>query len=182
MLIEIVRRTPPWVFVLFFVLLAAGYFQSSDRVVSRNKISILPIAMIALSIHGVISDFGMVPVSLFSWAIGVVVAVWAGVRLPAPRGVCFSIETQLFSVPGSWIPLALMMTIFFAKYAVAVILARQLPIATAPGFIGSISLCYGFLSGLFLARALVIWRSEARAARGVPDSARHADTPHGTRG
>ena len=165
MLIEIVRRTPSWVFVLFFVLLAAGYFQSKDRTISRNKVSILPLAMIALSFYGVISAFGTAPVGVSSWVLGVVVATWIGARLPTPRGVCFSIETQLFSVPGSWFPLALMMAIFFTKYAVGVILARQLPIANEPAFIGAIGLCYGFLSGLFLARALVIWRSAKGATK-----------------
>lgn len=181
MLIEIVKRTPSWVFVLFFVLLAVGYFQSKDRAVSRNKVSILPLAMIALSLYGVISAFGIAPVGLSSWVVGVLVAVWIGVRLRAPRGACFSIETQLFSVPGSWFPLGLMMAIFFTKYAVGVTLARQLPIANEPVFIGSISLCYGFLSGLFVARALVIWRSAERATKTVSKPALHADAPPAAR-
>jgi len=46
MLIEILKRTPSWVFVLFFALLAWGYFQSKDRIVSRSQVSILPVAMI----------------------------------------------------------------------------------------------------------------------------------------
>jgi len=181
LLIEIVRRTPSWVFVLFFVLLAVGYFQSKDRAINRNKVSILPLAMIALSLYGVISAFGIAPAGLCFWVVGVVVAVWIGVRLPTPRGVCFTIETQLFTVPGSWFPLALMMAIFFTKYAAGIILARQLPIANEPAFIGSVSLCYGFLSGLFLARALIIWRSAERATKAVSNPALHADAPQAAR-
>jgi len=181
LLIEILRRTPSWVFVLFFVLLAVGYVQTEDRAVSRTKVSILPLAMIALSLYGVISAFGIGPVGLSSWVLGVAVAVWLGARLPTPRGVCFSIETQLFSVPGSWFPLALMMAIFFTKYAVGVTLARQLPIANEPVFIGSISLCYGFLSGLFIARALVIWRSAERAIKAASSPALHADAAQAVR-
>ncbi len=181
MLIEILRRTPSWVFVLFFVLLAVGHFQSKDRAVSRNKVSILPLAMIALSFYGVLSAFGIAPVGLFSWVVGVVVAVWIGVRLSTPRGVSFSIETRLFAVPGSWLPLALMMAIFVIKYAVGVILARQLSIANESVFIGSISLCYGFLSGLFLARALVIWRSEKRAINPASNPVPQADAAQAAR-
>ena len=162
MLIEIVKHTPPWVFVLFFVLLALGYFQSKDRTVGRGKLLILPVAMIALSFYGVFSAFGMVPAGLAFWVLGVAIAVGFGARRAAPQGTSYSAETRLFFVPGSWLPLALMMAIFFTKYAVGVILAQQLPVAGEPAFVGSISLCYGLLSGVFLARAIVVWRSALR--------------------
>jgi hypothetical protein len=164
LLIEILKRTPPWVFFLFFVLLAVGYYQSKDRIVGRGKVAILPIIMIALSFYGVLSAFGAAPVGFFSWVIGVGIAVWLGVTLCTAHGVIYSTETQSFSVPGSWLPLVLMMAIFFIKYAVGIILARQLPIASASAFIGSISLCYGLLSGVFLAR-LVLWRGAEHTAK-----------------
>ena len=157
-------------FVLFFVLLAVGYFQSKDRTVSRGKVSILPVAMIALSFYGVVSAFGFAPFGLVSWLLGIGVAARLGVNFSAPRGVSFSTETELFSVPGSWLPLALMMAIFFTKFIVAVILARQLPVGSETIFIGSISLCYGLFSGLFLARALVIRRAALLAVKAMSSS------------
>jgi hypothetical protein len=159
LLIEIIKHTPTWVFVLFFVLLALGYFQSKDRVMKRGSVSILPLAMVALSFYGVLSAFGASYIGLVSWAIGSVAAVRVGVKLAVPHGVTYSIETRSFTVPGSWLPLVLMMAIFFIKYAVGVTLARQLLIVGMSGFTGMVGLCYGFLSGLFFARALVIWRA-----------------------
>lgn len=165
MLIEILKRTPSWVFILFFFLVAVGYFQCKDRVIGRGKVFMLPFAMITLSFFGVLSAFGFIPVGVIPWVVGVGVAGWLGAKLVTPRGVSFATETQLFFVPGSRLPLALMMAIFFTKYAVGVIQARQLPIASEPIFIGSISLCYGFLSGAFLARAFVIRRSVVSAGK-----------------
>lgn len=165
MLIEILKRTPSWVFVLFFVLVAAGYFQSKDRVVGRSKIFILPVSMITLSFFGMLSSFGFTPVAVVFWVAGAGGAVWLGVKPATPRGVSFSNETQFFYVPGSWLPLALMLAIFFTKYAVAIIQARQLSISSEPVFIGSISLCYGFLSGVFLARAFGISRSAGELSK-----------------
>lgn len=159
MLIEILKRTPSWVFVLFFVLLAFGYYQSKDRVVNRNKVTILPAAMLVLSFYGVLSAFGSTPLALSSWLTGVAITACFGLKSVKPSGVSFATETQCFSVPGSWVPLALMMAIYFIKYSVGVILARKLPIANELAFIGSISLVYGFLSGVFLARALLILRT-----------------------
>ena len=159
MLIEILKRTPSWVFVLFFVLLAFGYYQSKDRVVNRNKVTILPAVMVVLSFYGVLSVFGSTPFALSSWLAGVAITVYLGLKFANSSGVSFATETRSFSVPGSWLPLALMMAIFFTKYAVGVILARKFPIAGELAFIGSISLIYGLLSGVFLARAVAILRT-----------------------
>ena len=162
MIIEILSRTPPWVFVLFFVLLALGYLQSKNRTLSRGKVLALPTAMIVLSFYGVFYAFGMTHMGLGSWILGVATALGLGLTLARPKGVAFSTETQSFSVPGSWFPLAIMMAIFFTKYAVGVIFARQLPMTHETGFIGSVSFCYGFLSGTLLARATVIFKTQPR--------------------
>jgi hypothetical protein len=159
MLIEILKRTPSWVFALFFVLLAFGYLQSKDREVSRSKVTMLPSAMLLLSFYGVLSAFGITPFALTAWLVGVGIAVCLGLKTANQGGVGFTPETKTFSVPGSWLPLCLMMAIFFTKYAVGVILARKLPIASERAFIGSISLIYGLLSGVFFARAIAILRT-----------------------
>ncbi len=88
-LIEILKHTPAWVFVLFFVLLAVGYFQSKDRAIGRGKVSILPVAMIVLSFHGVLSAFGAIAIGLVSWVLGVVIAVGIGVSLPCQKVSAF---------------------------------------------------------------------------------------------
>lgn len=168
-------------FALFFVLLAAGYLQRKDRVVSRGRVSILPIAMIILSFYGVVSAFGIALIALTCWLVGIGVAVWVGVAVAIPCGVSFSTETQTYFVPGSWVPLVLMMAIFFIKYAVGVILAWQLPVAIQPSFIGSISFCYGVFSGVFLAWALVIRRSAREASKTTSSAALHAEAPQAGR-
>jgi hypothetical protein len=54
-----------------------------------------------------------------------------------------------------------MMAIFFTKFAVGITLARELPIAGDPAFVEAVSLCYGVFSGIFLARAAVVWRAQS---------------------
>lgn len=166
--IEILRHTPAWVFVLFFVLLAVGLTLTRTRHVGRRTVAVLPLAMIALSLYGVYSAFGTATAAIGAWLIGVATALAAGLVLALPRDVSYSEATQTFVVPGSWIPLALMMAIFFTKYAVGVILARHLPVANTVPFVASVSFAYGLFGGLFFARALVTWR--AQSAR-QPDEA-----------
>lgn len=159
MLFEIMKRTPVWVFVLFFVLLACGCYQSKDRVVSHRNVIIFPAVMLMVSLSGVLSAFGSTPSALSSWLAGVAVTASLSVKFINLNGVSFKPEIHSFSVPGSWLPLILLMTIFFTKYAVGVILARKLPIADTSAFMGATSLIYGLLSGVFLARSVAIIRT-----------------------
>ena len=146
-----------------------GYRQSKDRTISRGEVAILPVTMLGLSLYGVVSAFGISqPVGLVSWSVGIFIAGLFSIKSPLPTGISYSAKDRSYSVPGSWLPLLLMMVIFFIKYAVGVILARKLPIANGQFFIASVSLCYGLISGLFLIRALVIWRSP-----GGSDTASH---------
>jgi len=165
--IEIVKHTPSWVFILFFVLLLAGYLQSRERTVRCHMVSILPGAMTGLSLYGTISAFGFSPLGLGLWLAGVTIAAGLAAGRKTPTGLSYSTETRTFHVPGSWLPLALMMTIFFTKYAVGVVVARQMPIVGNAVFIGSISFCYGVFSGIFMARGIIVWRTAGLNAKEV---------------
>lgn len=158
MMIQIIKHTPPWVFVLFFVLLALGYFSSRTRTLSRGRVAILPGAMILLSASGVISVFGYRIAGIVAWTAGVLLAVMLNNVLRLPRGASYSAATRSFLLPGSWAPLTLMMIIFFTKYAVAVTLALNPDLNGAISFIAGVSLLYGLLSGMFFSSALTLWR------------------------
>jgi hypothetical protein len=168
MLLEILKRTPAWVFVLFVVLLALGYWQSRPRTVSRGRVAILPVAMIALSIYGVLSAFQYSVVGIAAWFVGVALAVLVNRIVGFPRGATYSTAIQSYTLPGSWVPLALMMTIFFTRYAVTVTIVRNPLILAATDFVMSICLWYGFLSGMFFSSALSLRRVANRSLAASP--------------
>ena len=114
--------------------------------------------MILLSFYGVVSAFGVSVIGIFSWVLGVIIGVLIGRTRRSKKGVTFLKETQSFSLPGSWSPMALMMAIFFTKYGVGVALARNPLLASILLFIGCVSSVYGFLSGLFFAGVLILSR------------------------
>lgn len=159
LLIEIIKRTPIWVFVLFFTLLILGYLQTKDREVKLRTVFILPISMIVLSVFGVSSAFGAIPVALVAWLLGSVVSLSVALKLAFPKGVSYSNTEKKLSIPGSWIPLFLMMAIFFTKYFVGVVVAQQLPIISEIEFIVLVSILYGCFSGMFLSRSIVMWQA-----------------------
>jgi hypothetical protein len=158
MIMQIISHTPRWVFVLFFVLLALGDLASRPRTLSRGRVAILPIAMMLLSAYGVVSAFGYRATGMVAWVAGMTLAVLLNRVLQLPRGASYVATTQSFVLPGSWIPLALMLAIFFTKYTVAVLLSLHPTLLDLASFLAGVSLVYGVLSGIFFASALTLWR------------------------
>jgi hypothetical protein len=158
LLVGILKHTPLWVFGLFFGLAYVGYLQSKARLVSRHRLAVLPLAMLCLSFLGVWSSFGANLTAFGSWAFALLAVVTFSLALAPPRGVSYSAQSKLFMVPGSWIPLALMMCIFFTKYAVAVARAVNPGSSNSIAWVTVVCAICGLCSGFFLARALRVAR------------------------
>jgi len=158
MIMQIISHTPIWVFLLFFVLLTLGYLASRPRTLSRGRVAILPVAMMLLSAYGVVSAFGYRATGIAAWVAGMALSVLLNRALQLPRGARYSATAQSFALPGSWIPLVLMLAIFFTKYTVAVLLSLHPTLLDHASFVAGVSLAYGVLSGIFFASALTLWR------------------------
>ena len=114
----------------------------------------LPIAMLAWSLYSVWSTFDAHLTALAAWACAwVAVVAIAMLRAPSRRAA-YDASTKQFTVPGSGVPLALMMGIFFFKYAVAVVHAMTPGILETTTAVVVVAGTYGLFSGLFMARAL----------------------------
>lgn len=150
---------PTWVIFLFFGLIYLGYLQSKTRKVSRIRIVVLPFIMVSLSIYGVFSVPSHAVLALFSWAIGVAGAIALNAKVPHGNGVTLHEGQQHFLVPGSWIPLMLMMTVFVAKGTIGYLVGSHTINPENIDFIGISSLVSGLISGTFLARALFIFKA-----------------------
>ena len=162
-MVQILSNTPAWVFGLFFALLVVGLLQTRTRSVGRAPAFLLPAGMIALSLAGIESSSGPGPIPLAAWALGLGMAAVVGYGVFRDERVAYDERGQKFHVPGSWMPLAVIMAIFSAKYAYAVMQALGAGIIAAPLFVAGMSAAYGSLSGYFAARALNLVRKAAIA-------------------
>jgi len=154
MILQILQRTPPWVFVLFLALLALGAAQRRPRELGQLRVALMPAIFMPLSIWGVWSAFGPSEFAYGGWIAGVGAALLLNRYTRLPRQVSYSRDARLFRVEGSWIPLAMMMAIFFTRYAIAVATAMQPALNGMPAFAAVVGFAYGLFSGSFLARAL----------------------------
>lgn len=156
-LTQILRGTPVWVFPLFLGLIFLGYLQSKPRDLPPVRLAILPVALAALSLSRVLSAFGAEPLALAAWAAGTAAALLLNSRLKQPAGARWSAASGTFHVPGSWVPMVLIMAVFFARYALAVSLAMKPDFVHSAAFASASSFGFGMLSGMFMARAWWIW-------------------------
>jgi len=152
-MLQILQHTPVWVFGLFIGLIFLGYSQTKTRKISARRLTILPIAMLCLSVSGIWSTFGASPLGFIAWlsGISIMLAIFAG--LGYPKNIVYSSNEQRYTIPGSWVAFSLIMLIFFTKYTVAVLLIRNFTLHQSTFFIIGICTIYGLSGGWFFARA-----------------------------
>lgn len=163
----ILKNTPSWVWGLLATLVALGFSQIATRRVSTLRMGLMPVAMTGLSLWGTVSAFSQSPLfgyALLAWAAGAALMVGLiGPRAAAP-GASYDAGTRSFNVPGSWLPLALILGIFLTKYGVGVELAMQPALAHDGQYSLIVGGLYGLFSGTFAGRAARMWRLALRPA------------------
>lgn len=173
---QIVKNTPTWVFGLLAALLALGLSQVRTRDVSAMRMAITPAAMTGLSLWGTISAFSASPLFgyvLLAWAAGAALMLALISPMSAPRGTAYNAATRSFTVPGSVVPLMLILGIFMTKYIVGVELAMQPGLAHDGQYTLVVGGLYGLFSGTFAGRAARLWRLAMKpaTASGTPVAA-----------
>lgn len=167
MLQQIVLHTPWFVWGILALCIVMGVRQLHDQRQSRLRLMAVPAIWTAFGLWGMTSAFGLQPQTLAAWALGLGLVVAGLSQIAWPRGVRFDGATGLFHVPGSWVPMAMIMGIFMAKYIVGVSLAMAPQLAQLAPFGLGVGLLYGALSGLFIARAISVLRRGQPAAVGL---------------
>ena len=151
---QILINTPLWVWGLLAGLLILGWSQTRSRRVGLARLALLPLGLGAFSLYGTVSAFGATPVVLGSWLMASALLLLIVAQLPLPSGVRYDAASRRFQLPGSWVPMALIVGIFFTKYVVGVSLVLHPELNLANGFSLALASLYGVFSGIFAGRAL----------------------------
>jgi hypothetical protein len=158
MLTQIISRTPVWVWALLAALLALGFSQTRSRSMGFGRAFIFPVVMVALSLFSIVSAFGATHWVLGLWLAFSTVVASAVMLRPAPAGTAYNGCSRQFTLPGSWLPMGIILAIFLTKYSVGVSLAMQPALAKQTLFAMTIGTLYGVFSGFFAGRTLRLWR------------------------
>jgi hypothetical protein len=156
MVLEILRRTPVWVYALFAALVFLGATQTRTRSVPLARLLLLPMVMVGFSAFGVLGAFGGQPAPLAGWLVSLAATALVIAAVRHPGGSVYAQER--YRVPGSWIPFVVIMATFFCRYAITVSLAIVPELRQSSAFAAVAGLLYGLSSGFFVGRAATLLR------------------------
>jgi hypothetical protein len=155
LVIAILSGTPWWVFVLLALLVGLGVQQLKPRIVRLPRIVIVP---------GVFLAWGLIALStraapgiVLAWLIASMLGAGLGWSTTRLAGIRVDRRRGLIYLPGGWTTLVASLSVFAAKYALAVTAALRpqwhAAIATADVAVSGLS------AGYFLARLgrMLIW-------------------------
>ncbi len=160
---QVIRGTPLWVWAVLLLLGALGARQLHDREVQPATVLIAPIGFLI---------FGLLTtrrngLSLSVWGVALVVGALFTMFVWRPVGQArYDAQTNRLHLPGSVVPICVMLSIFLLSYVIQVALSIEpsrnatLLWQIAPG------LTLGLLSGLFLGRAVLLFRLRPEPTRG----------------
>lgn len=159
----LLRGTPAGVWLLLAGLTALGLSQCRPRSVGLGRTVALPLAMAALGAWGVLAASraaGLVWAPLALWLAAALASgalLWR--LLPrASAGTRYDAASRHFHLPGSPVPLLLILAVFCIKYAVGLETALDPAHAARPGFALAVAAVYGVVTGCFLGRAARLLR------------------------
>jgi hypothetical protein len=163
MLQQILIHTPVYVWAILAVLVWRGTAALREREMTVRSLFIVPAVMLALSLQDLVVKFGSNVAALAAWAAAAAATALLVWKFGADRTVPGTAPGSV-RVRGSWTPLAMMMAVFFTKYAASVLLA-VLPHARQDAlFAIGVCLLFGVLNGCFLGRLARDLASVQRAA------------------
>ncbi len=169
MILAILSHTPTWVWLLLAFLLYRGLQATRTRESALWRALLLPLAMCALSVTGLLQGLATHALASGLGALALLAAAWLGFHGQAVGRIGVDRASQRLVLPGSWQPLLLTISIFVVKYSAAVALVLHPALATQAWFRLPLALVYGAFAGLFAGRMLRImhlyWRAWSDAGQ-----------------
>lgn len=152
---QILKGTPFWVWGILAALVVLGAQQLRPRSIRRYSVLIAPVAFLMVGLMAA----GRGSVGFTAWALTLLAtAAFTFFVWQPTAGARYDASGDRLNMPGSVIPMLLMLSIFLLNYAINVTLAIN-P-ALRGEFVWQVgpAVILGALSGLFIGRAATLFR------------------------
>jgi len=155
---EVLIHTPIWVWVLLALLVSRGLASLRPRDIAPSRALIVPVVFLVWGLTGLIGSRGLgLDLALFVVALGAGF-VGGGALASLTPTPTWRPETGRMAMPGSPVPLAMILIAFAAKYVGNVALAVEDDPAAHAGIATAMTLLGGGFAGLFWGRTLALFR------------------------
>ena len=162
---QVLKGTPVWVWAILVTLIVLGVKQLRSRVVTRYSVLIAPVVFLFIGLMAA----GRGPIGFSAWALTLIATAAFTFFVWQPTGGArYDASTDRLNLPGSVIPMLLMLAIFLLNYVINVTLAinpalrTELPWQVGPAII------LGALSGVFFGRAATLFRMNRLSQTAFP--------------
>ena len=152
--IQILKGTPIWVWAILVALIYLGTKQLKPRVVKRYSVLIAPVVFLFVGL----AASGRGPVGFVTWAVSLIaLAGFTFFAWKPTGGARFQAEGDRLHLPGSAVPMLIMLSIFLLNYAINVVLAINPAYRSELAWQVVPALILGALSGVFIGRAATLF-------------------------
>nr|WP_315468864.1 DUF6622 family protein [uncultured Undibacterium sp.] len=162
---QFLTHTPVWVWFLLATLCFIGYQQTKTRQLSLQRLVILPLMMLGLSLLSLNNSFGFQASVLALWLSSLLLSTWLFYSRQSSADGSYDDGSGLMTVRGSWLQLMLILGMFLTRYILNAGLAMHAELAQQSAFSLSIATAFGVINGAFLGRVLGLIR--VRKVRGL---------------
>jgi hypothetical protein len=153
--VQVLKGTPIWVWGILLALLVLGVKQMQPRVVKRYSVLIAPIVFLIIGLMA--AGRGMVAFVVWAVALLSLAAFTFLVWKPMARAR-YDAAVDRLHLPGSPLPMVIMLAIFVLNYVVNVTMAINPALRSVMAWQVIPAILLGALSGVFLGRAATLFR------------------------
>jgi hypothetical protein len=160
---DLITRTPIWVWFVLAALIALGLKQARDSVLGQGRVIAIPVVLSTMSLAGAATTFSAHAAAVLVWALGLAagIAAFSLLKLPVRAQ---ALPNRQIAVSGSWLPMSMMLSVFMLRYVVSVSLVIHPALAQQSGFMVSVCSLYGLMAGLFAGRAIRVLATAGQPA------------------
>jgi hypothetical protein len=152
---QVLKGTPVWVWAILATLIILGVKQLRPRTVTRYSVLIAPVAFLFVGLAAA----GRGPVGFAVWATSLLsVAAFTFFVWKPTGGARYDAAADRLNLPGSMIPMILMLSIFLLNYVINVTLAIHPAWRSELAWQVGPAVILGALSGVFFGRAATLYR------------------------
>jgi hypothetical protein len=151
---QILKGTPVSVWAILVALIVLGVKQLRTRVVKRYSVLVAPVVFLVIGLM----TAGRGPIGLLAWAVALLATIAFTFFVWQPTaGARYDASTDRLNLPGSAIPMLIMLSIFLLNYVINVALAIKPALRAELVWQVGPAIILGALSGVFIGRALILF-------------------------
>jgi hypothetical protein len=158
-LAAIIHGTPMWVWVLLVVLLSRGFKALKSGTAPLSKLALIPLIFAGWGIAHLIFDPLVGWSSAIAWMAGALVGVMGGVFIASRSRFIVDPVANTVMLPGSVVPLLLIIVTFAVKFWLGVELATVTDVASLGMVVLIDAVVSGAVAGVFAGRFFTYWRA-----------------------